>query len=185
MINVKATSKLWNISERRITALCNAGKIDGAYKSGKSWLIPKDTTKPEDGRFNNSNNKRKPKLPLPVGVSDYILASSEYYYIDKTMMIKDFIDEKPVVSLFTRPRRFGKTLNMDMLRTFFEKTDEDTSIYFKDKNIWKCGEKYRLYQGKYPVIFITFKDIRFISSMFLLYKKRCPVKYHNTSPGTT
>lgn len=163
MINVKATSKLWNISERRITALCNAGKIDGAYKSGKSWLIPKDTTKPEDGRFNNSNNKRKPKLPLPVGVSDYILASSEYYYIDKTMMIKDFIDEKPVVSLFTRPRRFGKTLNMDMLRTFFEKTDKDTSIYFKDKNIWKCGEKYRLYQGKYPVIFITFKDIKYNS----------------------
>ena len=62
-------------------------------------------------------------LPLPIGVSDYRLASDEYYYVDKTMMIKDFIDERAMVSLYTRPRRFGKTLNMDMLRTFFEKTD--------------------------------------------------------------
>ena len=76
-------------------------------------------------------------------------------------MIKDFIDERPMVSLFTRPRRFGKTLNMDMLRTFFEKTDEDTSVYFRDKKIWACGKKYREYQGKYPVIFITFKDVKF------------------------
>ena len=107
--------------------------------------------------------KRDVKLPLPIGVSDYRLASSEYYYVDKTLMIKDFIDERPMVSLFTRPRRFGKTLNMDMIRTFFEKTDEDTSIYFKDKKIWNCGEKYRNYQGKYPVIFVTFKDIKFNS----------------------
>ena len=76
------------------------------------------------------------------------------------MMIKDFLDERPMVSLFTRPRRFGKTLNMDMLRTFFEKTDEDTSVYFKNKNIWACGEKYRSHQGKYPVIFLSFKDIK-------------------------
>ena len=76
-------------------------------------------------------------------------------------MLRDFIDERPMVSLFTRPRRFGKTLNMDMIRTFFEKTEEDTSVYFKDKKIWECGEKYRNYQGKYPVIFVTFKDIKF------------------------
>ena len=75
-------------------------------------------------------------------------------------MIKEFLDERPMVSLFTRPRRFGKTLNMDMIRTFFEKSDEDTSVYFKDKKIWTCGEKYRQYQGKYPVIFVTFKDVK-------------------------
>lgn len=102
----------------------------------------------------------KSDLPLPVGVSDYCIASKEYYYVDKTMFIKDFLDERPMVSLFTRPRRFGKTLNMDMLRTFFEKTDEDTSVYFQDKLIWNQGEKYRKYQGKYPVIFITFKDVK-------------------------
>lgn len=75
-------------------------------------------------------------------------------------MIKDFLDERPMVSLFTRPRRFGKTLNMDMLRTFFEKTVEDIFVYFRDKKVCSCGKKYRDYQGKYPVIFITFKDIK-------------------------
>ena len=78
-------------------------------------------------------------------------------------MIKEFLDRKPLVSLFTRPRRFGKTLNMDMLRVFFEISDTDTSQYFRDKEIWKCGEEYREHQGKYPVIFLTFKDIKFAS----------------------
>ena len=103
------------------------------------------------------------RKPLSIGVSDYVRAQSDYYYVDKTMLIKEFLDQKPLVSLFTRPRRFGKTLNMDMLRVYFEKTDEDTSKYFKDKNIWKCGEGYRAHQGKYPVIFLTFKDVKFDS----------------------
>ena len=88
-------------------------------------------------------------------------AQSEYYYVDKTLLIKEFLDRRPLVSLFTRPRRFGKTLNMDMLRVFFEISDEDTSRYFADKAIWNCGEEYRAYQGKYPVIFLTFKDVKF------------------------
>lgn len=100
------------------------------------------------------------KFPLPVGISDYRKAVSEYYYVDKTLMIRDFIDERPQVSLFTRPRRFGKTLNMDMLRVFFEKSEEDTSVYFQDKKIWNCGQEYRSYQGKYPVIYVTFKDVK-------------------------
>lgn len=72
---------------------------------------------------------------LPIGISDYVRAQSEYYYVDKTMLIKEFLDKKPLVSLFTRPRRFGKTLNMDMLRVFFEKKAEDTSKFFTDKDI--------------------------------------------------
>ena len=83
----------------------------------------------------------------PVGVSDYVRAQAEYYYVDKTLLIKEFLDRKPLVSLFTRPRRFGKTLNMDMLRVFFEISDEDTSIYFKEKAIWKCGQEYTRQQG--------------------------------------
>lgn len=164
MITVKKAAAMWGLTERRVSALCKEGKINNAIKNGKSWLIPADAEKPADNRIKSGiyvKNKRPEKLPLPVGVSDYRLASTEYYYVDKTMMIKDFLDERPMVSLFTRPRRFGKTLNMDMLRTFFEKTDEDTSVYFKDKKIWACGRKYREYQGKYPVIFITFKDIKF------------------------
>jgi len=105
----------------------------------------------------------KERKSLPVGISDYVRAQSEYYYVDKTLLIKEFLDQKPLVSLFTRPRRFGKTLNMDMLRVFFEKSEEDTSLYFKDKQIWKCGKEYRSYQGKYPIIFLTFKDVKFDS----------------------
>ena len=77
------------------------------------------------------------------------------------MLIKEFLDKKPLVSLFTRPRRFGKTHNMDMLRVFFEISKEDTSIYFKDKAIWREGNEYRKHQGKYPVIFLSFKDVKY------------------------
>ena len=98
------------------------------------------------------------KLPLPIGASDYKLVSTQYYYVDKTLLIKELLDERAVITLFTRPRRFGKTLNMDMLRTFFEKTPEDTIKYFKDKKIWQAGEKYTSQQGKYPVIFLSLKD---------------------------
>lgn len=111
----------------------------------------------EMGRKENANYK----LPLPVGCSDFKRVCTQYCYVDKTLFIKDILDENIMVSLFTRPRRFGKTLNMDMLRVFFENTENDTSVYFMDKKIWKCGEKYRKHQGKYPVIFLTFKDVKF------------------------
>ena len=164
VISVKEAAMRWELAERTVRGLCIGGKIPGAVKSGRSWLIPANAEKPVDNRIKTGayvRAKSRPKhLPLPVGVSDYRLASTEYYYIDKTMMLKDFIDERPMVTLFTRPRRFGKTLNMDMLRTFFEKTNVDTSKYFKDKKIWEQGEYYRSFQGKYPVIFITLKDVK-------------------------
>ena len=154
-----------NLSERTISHLCNEGKISGAVKKGKSWQIPDNAEKPVDGRITDGkyikSNKSIEKKSLPVGISDYVRAQSEYYYVDKTLLIKEFLDKKPLVSLFTRPRRFGKTLNMDMLRVFFEISEEETSKYFTDKAIWKCGEKYRAYQGKFPVIFLTFKDVKF------------------------
>ena len=164
VISVKEAAMRWELAERTVRGLCIGGKIPGAIKNGRSWLIPAGAEKPVDNRIKTGayvRAKSRPKhLPLPVGVSDYRLASTEYYYIDKTMMLKDFIDERPMVTLFTRPRRFGKTLNMDMLRTFFEKTNEDTSKYFKDKKIWEQGDYYRSFQGKYPVIFITLKDVK-------------------------
>ena len=162
-IKTKEAAERWGLTSRRVSELCKQGKITNARKDGKAWLIPADTPKPADQRFRNgiyAKSHPVEKLPLPVGISDYRLASTEYYYIDKTMFIKDFLDERPMVSLFTRPRRFGKTLNMDMLRTFFEKNDKDTSIYFRNKKIWACGQKYRDYQGKYPVIFVSFKDVK-------------------------
>ena len=162
-MTIKEASELWDISVRRISVLCNEGRFKGAFQQGRKWYIPSNTPKPVDLRVKSGAYQKSAlskKLPLPIGISDYRLASTEYYYVDKTLMIRDFIDQRPMVSLYTRPRRFGKTLNMDMLRTFFEKTQEDTSVFFKDKLIWSCGKEYREYQGKYPVIFLTFKDVK-------------------------
>lgn len=144
-------SKAMGFSVRRIQQMCKNGDLPGAIKEGRKWLIPDETI--------HMNHFAKNKS-LPIGVSDFKLATTGYYYVDKTLMIRDFLDKKPMVSLFTRPRRFGKTLNMDMLRVFFEKTNEDTSVYFKDKQIWQCGDYYTKHQGQYPVIFLTFKDVK-------------------------
>ncbi len=167
MKTCKEMALIWNISVREVSNLCKSGRIPGAVKNGKNWKIPDEATKPVDGRISSGEYCKKgmstDRKSLPIGISDYVRAQSDYYYVDKTMLIKEFLDQKPLVSLFTRPRRFGKTLNMDMLRVYFEKVDEDTSKYFKDKNIWKCGENYRMHQGKYPVIFLTFKDVKFDS----------------------
>ena len=139
-------AKSTDTTVRRIQQLCKEGKIKGAIKSGHSWLIP--------------SKENKVNKPLPIGVSKFSDACTNYYYVDKTLLIKDLLDEHTKVTLFTRPRRFGKTLNMDMLRCFFEKTSNDTSIYFKDKKIWECGDEYTKHQGKYPVIFLTLKDVK-------------------------
>ena len=144
-------SKAMGFSVRRIQQMCKNGELPGAIKEGRKWLIPDETI--------HMNHFAKNKS-LPIGVSDFKLATTGYYYVDKTLMLRDFLDKKPMVSLFTRPRRFGKTLNMDMLRVFFEKTNEDTSVYFKDKQIWQCGDYYTKHQGQYPVIFLTFKDVK-------------------------
>lgn len=68
--------------------------------------------------------------------------SHELVLVDKPLMIRAFLDRRVQVSLFTRPRRFGKTLNMDMLRVFFESSNEDTGVFFQDKAIWNGGEVY-------------------------------------------
>ena len=167
MKTCKEIAEMWNVTERTVTTFCKSGRIPGAVKNGKSWQIPDDARKPVDNRVSSGKyvkkNQKKGIRALPIGISDYVRAQSEYYYVDKTMLIKEFLDQKPFVSLFTRPRRFGKTLNMDMLRVFFEISEEDTSKFFCDKNIWKCGSEYRSHQGKYPVIFLTFKDVKFDS----------------------
>ena len=160
-MTIREAAALWDITERRVSELCKAGRIPGAVKKGRQWSIPNDTDKPLDSRRRSSESALpRVRKPLPIGVSDYRAACTGYYYVDKTMLIKEFLDERPKVSLFTRPRRFGKTLNMDMLRVFFEKTGEDTSVYFRDKKIWACGSEYRKHQGRYPVIYVTFKDVK-------------------------
>ena len=146
-ISCESAAKKMGVSARRIQQMCKQKEIVGAIKDGRNWLIP-------------DNAILSSKKPLPIGVSDFKSATTNYYYVDKTLLIRDFLNAIPMVSLFTRPRRFGKTLNMDMLRVFFEKTSDNTSIYFKDKYIWQCGDYYTKHQGQYPVIFLSFKDVK-------------------------
>lgn len=186
MKTCKEIAKEWGVSERTVTNLCSKGRIIGAVKIGKSWQLPDHLARPDDLRMRKSRlnigdietgqehlqKTVHKKKPLPIGISDYVRAQSDYYYVDKTLLIKEFLDRKPMVSLFTRPRRFGKTLNMDMLRVFFEISSEDTSLYFRDKAIWKAGSEYTGHQGKYPVVFLTFKDVKFNSWQATLDKIR-------------
>src|SRR3990167_11343179 len=97
---------------------------------------------------------------LPIGISDYKeVVTKDYYFVDKTLLIKELLDIKYKVYLLCRPRRFGKTLNLSMLKYFFEKTEKSNAHLFTDKKIWQ-NEKSRSEQGKYPVIFISFKDVK-------------------------
>ena len=100
--------------------------------------------------------RRDGLLPPPVGTSDWARFSRTSYCVDKTLILKDLIDSESTVVLFTRPRRFGKTTTLKMIRAFYE----GEASLFHDKKIWDAGEKYRQEQGAHPVIFLTFKDAK-------------------------
>lgn len=107
------------------------------------------------------------KKPFPIGIEFYKkMIDKPYYYVDKTLMIKDLLDKGGEVNLFTRPRRFGKTLTLTMLKTFFEcEIDRDgnavdNSRYFREMKIWQEGGEYRKEQGQYPVIFLSLKSAK-------------------------
>src|SRR5271170_8341238 len=100
------------------------------------------------------------KKSLPIGTSDYKqLIDDNCYYVDKTLFIDDVLKYGGNPTLLPRPRRFGKTLNLSMLKYFFEKTERSNAYLFEDKKIWQLPERAAL-QGKFPVIFLTFKDIK-------------------------
>ncbi|AJF29865.1 ATPase AAA [Clostridium botulinum] len=99
--------------------------------------------------------------PLPIGVDNFeMLITRGYYYIDKTLLIKDLLDNKASVNLFTRPRRFGKTLNMSMLQYYFEKREKNNSYLFENLNIMEAGEEYVSHMGQYPVINLSLKSAK-------------------------
>lgn len=106
------------------------------------------------------------KKALPIGVDNFEkLITGGYYYVDKTILIKELLDLKGEVNLFTRPRRFGKTLNLSMLRYFFEDTgnakkNEQNKELFRGMKIMDAGETYTSRMGKYPVINLTLKSAK-------------------------
>ena len=107
------------------------------------------------------------KKNLPIGIEFYKkIIDENYYYVDKTLMIKELLDRQSYVNLFTRPRRFGKTLALDMIKTFFEKEFDEAgqeicnNHYFDGMKIMSAGEKYTRNMGQYPVIFLSLKSAK-------------------------
>ncbi|MVX65529.1 AAA family ATPase [Clostridium chromiireducens] len=99
--------------------------------------------------------------PLPIGIDNFeMLITRGYYFVDKTLLIKDLLDNKASVNLFTRPRRFGKTLNMSMLQYFFENSSKDNSYLFENLSIMNAGQKYTSHMGQYPVINLSLKSAK-------------------------
>ena len=97
---------------------------------------------------------------VPVGIEDFErIINEDYYYVDKTMLIEELLINRTPVTLFTRPRRFGKTLNMSMIRYFFDvKNKKENRKLFENLKIY--NSEYMSEQGKYPVIFISLKDLK-------------------------
>ena len=117
--------------------------------------------------------------PLPIGVEDFKrLVDNGYYFVDKTLMIKELLEDKETVNLFTRPRRFGKTLNMSMLQRFFEAT-EKSNVYLFDGLKIAAYPEYMAYQGQYPVIGISLKSMKQASytDAFYMYKNLIAKEY--------
>jgi len=107
---------------------------------------------------------------VPIGIEDFQeIIDKKYAYVDKTLLIKEFWLDGGKVILAPRPRRFGKTLNLSMLKYFFEKTNQNNAKLFENTNIWN-DPKFHAIQGQYPVIFLTFKDIK-VDSWKLAYEK--------------
>ena len=105
---------------------------------------------------------QKRKRPMPVGIEDFgDLIRKEYYFVDKTRFIRDLLDFQTPVTLITRPRRFGKTLTLSMLRYFFDmKNGEENRELFRGLDIERAGEKYMREQGTRPVVFLTLKEVQ-------------------------
>lgn len=106
------------------------------------------------------------KKAIPIGVDDFAeMITNGYYYVDKTMLVKELLDLKGKVNLFTRPRRFGKTLNLSMLQCFFENTGDEAKTdankkLFHDLRIMSAGREYTEQMGRYPLINLTLKSAK-------------------------
>ncbi len=120
-------------------------------------------------------------LRIPIGIDDFRkIREEKLEYVDKSDFIRQVIDRHGVeVILLPRPRRFGKSLNLSMLRCYFEKRDEDLSFLFQDLSIWSAGDEYREHFQKYPVIQFGFKECKHsdFESAFELIKKKIQEAY--------
>ena len=101
------------------------------------------------------------KKELPIGIEDFkVLIDNHYYYVDKTDFLIELTRNIGKVNLFTRPRRFGKTLNQSMIQRFFEKTAESNAYLFDGLHVAEAGEEVMRYQGQYPVVTLSLKGMK-------------------------
>ena len=135
----------------------------------------------KDGKLKELTGKEveemRDKKPLPIGIDDFkTIIEEDYYYADKTEMIEKLLNDGAGVTLFTRPRRFGKTLNMSMLNYFFnlKKKEENRKLF---ENLYISKSKYMSQQGEYPVIYLSFKDIKALNWEKCYYLTRRLITY--------
>ena len=134
--------------------------------------------------------------PLPIGIEDYKeLIENNYYYVDKTGLVKELLDNRSKVTLFMRPRRFGKTLDLSMLKYYFEKTcdengnEEERTFLFKGMNIISAGDEYTRHMGQYPVISLSLKSAKQpdFTKALLMLKRQIAEEFrrhqHETATG--
>ena len=114
------------------------------------------------------------KKRISIGTQGFeTLRNRDCFYVDKTDFIREWWESEAEVTLITRPRRFGKTLNMDTLNCFFSNHYKDRGELFEGLSIWK-NEKYHALQGTYPVIFLSFAGVKANNYTCLLYTSPSP-----------
>ena len=163
-VSTREAAEYLGLTTRQVTNYCVNGEFPGAVKEGRNWKIPIDYVTPCNDAWMVKESNVVYEIPssnsraMVDGSSSYVNAERNYHLVDKTLLIRDVLLCPSEVLLFTRPRRFGKSLNLDMLKLFFEKVPYDTSMLFRNKNIWASGSAMIQEQGKYPVIYLDFKE---------------------------
>ena len=154
----------WSVTRRMVNYWCANGEIEGAYKEGSRWLIPVDVERPgEEERLRRMRAytiRITGKKSVAVGIQDFeALRRDQMFYVDKTDFIRQWWESGETTTLITRPRRFGKTLNLSMLNCFFSTFYENRADLFEGLKIWD-EKSYQKLQGRFPVIFLSFAGVK-------------------------
>ena len=153
----------WGVTKRMVNYWCSLGKIDGAVKDGIRWKIPMDAERPD--RYGQSPVLidyvvRIEGKTVSVGNQSFeSIRENDSFYVDKTSFIEQWWESSDAVTLITRPRRFGKTLNLSMMECFFSPVYYGRTELFEGLKIWE-REKYRNLQGTYPVLFLSLAGVK-------------------------
>ena len=154
----------WSVTRRMVNYWCANGEIEGAYKEGSRWLIPVDVERPgEEERLRRMRAytiRITGRKIVGVGIQDFeALRRDQMFYVDKTDFIRQWWESGETTTLITRPRRFGKTLNLSMLNCFFSTFYENRADLFDGLKIWD-EKSYHKLQGRFPVIFLSFAGVK-------------------------